>query len=57
MLRDAGSMTTLMPVRSQLCRGGILYGQIYGLTKEIVDAASSRKRKFNRRGDFSIKDT
>ncbi|RKK66775.1 hypothetical protein BFJ69_g15098 [Fusarium oxysporum] len=39
MLRDAGGMTTLTPVRSRLRRGGILYGQMYSLTKEIVDAA------------------
>ncbi|RKK64994.1 hypothetical protein BFJ69_g16525 [Fusarium oxysporum] len=39
MLRDAGAMTTLTPVKSRLRRGGILYGQMYSLTKEIVDAA------------------
>ncbi|KAF5660631.1 hypothetical protein FDENT_13689 [Fusarium denticulatum] len=39
MLRDAGAMTSLTPVKSRLRRGGILYGQIYSLTKEIVDAA------------------
>lgn len=39
MLRDAGSMTILTPVKSRLHRGGILYGQMYSLTKEIVDAA------------------
>ncbi|KNB04564.1 hypothetical protein FOXG_06625 [Fusarium oxysporum f. sp. lycopersici 4287] len=39
MLRDAGGMTTLTPVRSRLRRGGILYDQMYSLTKEIVDAA------------------
>ncbi|EWZ78630.1 hypothetical protein FOWG_17136 [Fusarium oxysporum f. sp. lycopersici MN25] len=39
MLRDAGGMTTLTPVKSRLRRGGILYGQMYSLTKEIVDAA------------------
>ncbi|KAF4953067.1 hypothetical protein FSARC_12483 [Fusarium sarcochroum] len=39
MLRDAGGMTTLTPVRSRLRRGGILYGQMYSLTKQIVDAA------------------
>lgn len=39
MLRDAGSMTTLTPPGSRLRRGGILYGQMYGLTKEIIDAA------------------
>ncbi|RYC79195.1 hypothetical protein BFJ63_vAg17927 [Fusarium oxysporum f. sp. narcissi] len=39
MLRDAGGMTTLMPSSSRLRRGGILYGQMYSLTKEIVDAA------------------
>lgn len=39
MLRDAGSMTTLTPAKSRLRRGGILYGQMYSLTKEIVDAA------------------
>ncbi|KAM5521601.1 hypothetical protein FOXYSP1_15492 [Fusarium oxysporum f. sp. phaseoli] len=32
-------MTTLTPVKSRLRRGGILYGQIYNLTKEIIDAA------------------
>ncbi|KAL6405866.1 hypothetical protein AUP68_11006 [Ilyonectria robusta] len=41
MLRDAGGMTTLTPPRSRLRRGGILYGQMYSLTKEIVDAAST----------------
>ncbi|RYC79336.1 hypothetical protein BFJ63_vAg17787 [Fusarium oxysporum f. sp. narcissi] len=39
MLRDAGGMTTLTPPRSRLRRGGILYGQMYNLTKEIIDAA------------------
>ncbi|KAK7592042.1 hypothetical protein V3481_006677 [Fusarium oxysporum f. sp. vasinfectum] len=39
MLRDAGGMTTLTPPTSRLRRGGILYGQMYSLTKEIVDAA------------------
>lgn len=39
MLRDAGSMTTLTPPGSRLRRGGILYGQMYSLTKEIIDAA------------------
>ncbi|KAJ4078456.1 hypothetical protein NW760_015165 [Fusarium oxysporum] len=39
MLRDAGGMTSLTPVRSRLRRGGVLYGQMYSLTKEIVDAA------------------
>ncbi|KAF5710257.1 hypothetical protein FMUND_9623 [Fusarium mundagurra] len=39
MLRDTGAMTTLTPVRSRLRRGGILYGQMYSLAKEIVDAA------------------
>ncbi|KAM5359955.1 hypothetical protein ACJA88_014995 [Fusarium oxysporum] len=39
MLRDAGAMTTLTPVKSRLRRGGILYGQMYSLTKEMVDAA------------------
>ncbi|WKT54238.1 hypothetical protein QSH57_004822 [Fusarium oxysporum f. sp. vasinfectum] len=39
MLRDAGGMTTLTPLRSRLRRGGILYGQMYNLTKEIIDAA------------------
>ncbi|KAH7196209.1 hypothetical protein BKA60DRAFT_601325 [Fusarium oxysporum] len=39
MLRDAGGMTMLTPLRSRLRRGGILYGQMYSLTKEIVDAA------------------
>ncbi|KAF5975172.1 hypothetical protein FBULB1_7528 [Fusarium bulbicola] len=39
MLRDAGAMTTLTPIKSRLRRGGILYGQMYSLTKEIVDAA------------------
>ncbi|KAH8662656.1 hypothetical protein BGZ61DRAFT_299939, partial [Ilyonectria robusta] len=39
MLRDAGSMTTLTPPSSRLRRGGILYGQMYSLTKEIIDAA------------------
>jgi hypothetical protein len=37
ILRDAGSMTILTPAKSRLCRGGILYSQIYSLTKEIVD--------------------
>ncbi|KAJ0137720.1 hypothetical protein HZ326_19302 [Fusarium oxysporum f. sp. albedinis] len=35
----AGGMTTLTPPTSRLRRGGILYGQMYSLTKEIVDAA------------------
>ncbi|KAH7117174.1 hypothetical protein B0J13DRAFT_613250 [Dactylonectria estremocensis] len=39
MLRDAGGMTILTPPSSRLRRGGILYGQMYSLTKEIVDAA------------------
>lgn len=39
MLRDAGSTTTLTPSSSRLRRGGILYGQTYNLTKEIIDAA------------------
>ncbi|KAL9571866.1 hypothetical protein ACKAV7_003855 [Fusarium commune] len=39
MLRDTGAMTTLTPVRSRLRRGGILYGQMYSLAKEIIDAA------------------
>ncbi|KAH7111567.1 hypothetical protein EDB81DRAFT_671314, partial [Dactylonectria macrodidyma] len=39
MLRDAGGMTTLTPPKSRLRRGGILYGQMYNLTKEIIDAA------------------
>ncbi|KAF5537514.1 hypothetical protein FPHYL_12737 [Fusarium phyllophilum] len=39
MLRDAGGITTLTPVRSRLRRGGILYSQMYSLTKEILDAA------------------
>ncbi|KAH7117508.1 hypothetical protein EDB81DRAFT_916395 [Dactylonectria macrodidyma] len=39
MLRDAGGMTTLTPPSSRLRRGGILYGQMYSLTKEIIDAA------------------
>jgi hypothetical protein len=39
MLRDAGSMTTLTPPSSRVRRGGILYGQMYSLTKEIIDAA------------------
>ena len=39
MLRDAGSMTTLTPPSSRLRRGGLLYGQMYNLTKEIIDAA------------------
>ncbi|KAH7465422.1 hypothetical protein FOMA001_g17003 [Fusarium oxysporum f. sp. matthiolae] len=39
MLRDDGGMTTLTPPTSRLRRGGILYGQMYSLTKEIVDAA------------------
>ncbi|VUC37187.1 unnamed protein product, partial [Clonostachys rosea] len=39
MLRDAGSMTTLTPAKSRLRRGGTLHGQMYGLTKAIVDAA------------------
>ncbi|KAH7248133.1 hypothetical protein B0J15DRAFT_449410 [Fusarium solani] len=39
MLRDAGGMTTLTPPSSRLRRGGIFYGQMYRLTKEIVDAA------------------
>ncbi|KAJ5102449.1 hypothetical protein N7532_002978 [Penicillium argentinense] len=38
MLRDAGSLTTLTPARSRLRRGGVLYGQMYNLTKEIIDA-------------------
>ena len=32
-------MTTLTPPESRLRRGGILYSQIYSLTKEIIDAA------------------
>ncbi|EXK77873.1 hypothetical protein FOQG_17435 [Fusarium oxysporum f. sp. raphani 54005] len=39
MLRDAGGMTTLTPPTSRLRRGGILYDQMYSLTKEIIDAA------------------
>ncbi|KAH7140513.1 hypothetical protein B0J13DRAFT_392746, partial [Dactylonectria estremocensis] len=39
MLRDAGGMTTLTPPSSRLCRGGIRYGQMYSLTKEMIDAA------------------
>lgn len=39
MLRDAGGMTTLTPPESRLRRGGILYGQMYSLTKDIIDAA------------------
>ncbi|KAL7755654.1 hypothetical protein ACKLNR_014181 [Fusarium oxysporum f. sp. zingiberi] len=39
MLRDAGGMTTLTPPSSRLRRGGILYGQMYSLSKEIIDAA------------------
>jgi hypothetical protein len=39
MLRDAGGMNILMPLRSWLRRGGFLYGQMYSLTKEIVDTA------------------
>lgn len=37
MLRDAGSLTTLTLVRSCLRRGGVLYGQMYNLIKEIFD--------------------
>lgn len=39
MLRDAGGMTILTPPSSRLRRGGILYGQMYSLTEEIIDAA------------------
>ncbi|KID95159.1 hypothetical protein MAJ_08890, partial [Metarhizium majus ARSEF 297] len=38
MLRDAGGMTTLTPPESRLRRGGILYGQMYSFTKDIIDA-------------------
>ncbi|KAF5573046.1 hypothetical protein FPCIR_14108 [Fusarium pseudocircinatum] len=39
MLRDAEAMTILTPVKSRLRHGGILYGQMYSLAKEMVDAA------------------
>jgi hypothetical protein len=38
MLRDAGSLTTLTPACSRLRRGGVLYGQMYNRTKEVIDA-------------------
>ncbi|KAJ6041642.1 uncharacterized protein N7446_010480 [Penicillium canescens] len=38
MLRDAGSLTTRTPARFRLRRGGVLYSQMYNLTKEIIDA-------------------
>lgn len=38
-LRNASGISTLTPPESRLRRGGILYGQMYSLTKEIIDAA------------------
>ncbi|KAH7002673.1 hypothetical protein EDB80DRAFT_685825 [Ilyonectria destructans] len=54
MLRDAGGMTTLTPPSSRLRRGGILYGQMYSLTKEIIDAAHSKQRSFGVREEYRI---
>ena len=41
MLRDAGGITISTPKSSRLRRGGILYGQMYHLSKGLFDAAKT----------------
>ena len=38
MLHDAASLTSIIPKQSRLRRGGLIYIQIYGLVKEILNA-------------------